>query len=121
MKEKDTGQGLQEAVDNVIERGVKLIEQRNPRFTSQEEFLKNQIDKKRVKDYLSRMPSYLERCKSDRERERLVKGMYDSAKGHIISGDFLTREGKELVLRESFRRKGRIENWAPTYTLLKRY
>jgi len=83
-----------------------LLSQKKPRFT--ELFVKSYVDKKALAKYAETIAPFLQKGQISPQEA------HDYLASHIISGDFLTDEGREIILNKSLEEKaGKWWGWHP--------
>jgi len=98
---------LGEVVNSAVEEGVEGIIEGRPRFSGQEEFLLQHIDKKKIKTYATNIGKQLQNYKDPKKAEKAIGKFYKDLAGYVASGELLDEKGKEIVLRASWERKAR--------------
>lgn len=97
---------LDRLVNSAVEFGIDALIKNHPRFAAQGDFLKTQIDKTRIGDYLGEALQKIGATPGE-DRDEAVKELYKETASYVASGELFTEEGKELILRKSLREEAK--------------
>jgi len=99
-RQRNQGVNLGQVVNSAIQEGVDAIIDKHPRFADQEELLVSHLDKNKLNKYLS---DYIEDSNGVINLQKLT----EKFTGYVASGELFNKQGKELVLRESWGKEAR--------------
>jgi hypothetical protein len=99
VRNEQRGNLLEDVVNSAANSAADFLSQKRPRFSKQ--FILRYMDHKAVTDYAKKVAPYLQEGKiSSEEADNYLAS-------HIVSGDFLTDEGKEIILESSLEKEAK--------------
>jgi hypothetical protein len=107
--EKESG-NLETLINSAIGVGISSIIQTHPRLHGQENNLLKYIDQKTIQTYTKRFAKKYQQL-DEREKPLLAEEFYNTLAGYVASGKLFDNSGKNIVLRNSWKRKA----WIPWF------
>lgn len=110
-REENRGSGggidLGKIVNAATAEGIRAIVDKHPDLKGREGTLFSYIDRDKIHDYVQSVGRELQDYRDGDSARRFLDKFYKDLAGHVASGELLTEQGKEAVLRYSWQKKAR--------------